>query len=319
VPLVSGVPRPSGAPGNLKVLDWAGFKGAVSWTFDDTQPSQAAHYVELAAVRVPMTFYLTVDSREKQPDFDRVWARAVREGNEIGNHTVNHCLSNMTSCLLEQHLPTIGEELDGCSDYIRAHTGQPDTWTAASPYGDMGYDAAARTRFLVNRGVRAGTIAPPGSGGQADPFELPSYVARAGDTEAVFERRIEAARADGRWIIMLLHTITPTSDAGYAPVSVLEVTAAMRYGHAMRDLWSDTVAAIGAYWRGQALLAAIQPTTNGAMQTWTWVLPPHFPPGKYLRVTVSGGTLAQGGRPLPWDDRGYYEVALDAGALTLAP
>jgi peptidoglycan/xylan/chitin deacetylase (PgdA/CDA1 family) len=300
------------------VLDWAGFKGAVSWTFDDTAPSQAAHYAELAAVRVPMTFYLTVKAREKQPDFDRVWTRAVQDGNEIGNHTVNHCLSDWTGCV-GPHLPTLGEELDGCSDYIRTHTRQAHTWTSASPYGDMGYDDAARTRFLVNRGVRAGTIAPAGPGGQTDPFELPSYVARTGDTETVFNRRIDAARADGRWIIMLIHAITPTSDSGFAPVSVHEVTAAMRYGHALRDVWSDTVAAIGAYWRGQALLAGRQPTTSGATQSWTWVLPPNFPPGKYVRVTVGGGTLTQGGRPLPWDDHGYYEVALDVGSLTLVP
>jgi len=48
-------------------------------------------------------------------------------------------------------------------------------------------------------------------------------------------------------------------------------------------------------------------------------LPEHFPPGRYLRVKVDGGTLSQNGKPLAWDDHGYYEVALDAGALTLAP
>jgi hypothetical protein len=37
------------------------------------------------------------------------------------------------------------------------------------------------------------------------------------------------------------------------------------------------------------------------------------------RVTVDGGTLWQDGAPLPWDGHGYYEVALDAGNLTLAP
>jgi hypothetical protein len=48
-------------------------------------------------------------------------------------------------------------------------------------------------------------------------------------------------------------------------------------------------------------------------------LPEHFPPGKFLRVSVTGGTLKQKGAALPWDARGYYEVALDAGSLTLGP
>jgi len=60
-------------------------------------------------------------------------------------------------------------------------------------------------------------------------------------------------------------------------------------------------------------------TTSGSDQTWTWTLPAHFPPGKCLRVTADGGTLKQGGTPLVWDPHGYYEVSLDAGALTLSP
>ena len=52
---------------------------------------------------------------------------------------------------------------------------------------------------------------------------------------------------------------------------------------------------------------------------WTWTLPAHFPPGRYLRVKVDGGTLTQASAPLPWDEHGYYEVALDAGTLTLSP
>ena len=45
----ANLPRPSGSPGNLKVLDWAGFKSAVSYTLDDGQPSQIEHYAELQA------------------------------------------------------------------------------------------------------------------------------------------------------------------------------------------------------------------------------------------------------------------------------
>jgi hypothetical protein len=36
-------------------------------------------------------------------------------------------------------------------------------------------------------------------------------------------------------------------------------------------------------------------------------------------VRVDGGTLSQNGQPLPWNPRGYYEVALDLGTLTLSP
>src|SRR5579863_3020044 len=36
-PGAANVPRPSGTPGNLEVLSWAGFTSAVSYTFDDGQ------------------------------------------------------------------------------------------------------------------------------------------------------------------------------------------------------------------------------------------------------------------------------------------
>jgi hypothetical protein len=36
-----------------------------------------------------------------------------------------------------------------------------------------------------------------------------------------------------------------------------------------------------------------------------------------VRVTVDGGTVKQCGSELTWDPHGYYEVALDAGSLTI--
>jgi hypothetical protein len=88
---------------------------------------------------------------------------------------------------------------------------------------------------------------------------------------------------------------------------------------------------VGAYWRGQKLLSSVTPTTTTAAgnqtstptptptSTWTWTLPAHFPPGRFLRVKVDGGTLSQRGQPLAWNGHGYYEIALDAGSLTLGP
>jgi len=93
----------------------------------------------------------------------------------------------------------------------------------------------------------------------------------------------------------------------------------MSYDKSLADVWTDTVVAIAAYWRAQKVLAGLTPAASGGASTWTWTLPAHFPPGKYLRVKVDGGTLTQSGRTLPWDDHGYYEIALDPGTLTLSP
>ena len=80
------LPQPSGTPGNLKVLDWAGFKAAITYTFDDAQPSQVEHYAELQAAGVRHTFYVTSSSG----GFDATFTQAVKDGHEMGNHTVHH-------------------------------------------------------------------------------------------------------------------------------------------------------------------------------------------------------------------------------------
>src|SRR3954447_12506408 len=81
IPLLSAqnVAKPAGSPGNLKVLDWAGFKAAVSYTFDDSNPSQIKHYADLQALGVHYSFYLITGRSQSQ---DPVWKQAVMDGHE---------------------------------------------------------------------------------------------------------------------------------------------------------------------------------------------------------------------------------------------
>jgi peptidoglycan/xylan/chitin deacetylase (PgdA/CDA1 family) len=314
-PSTTGVPKPAGTPANLKVLDWAGFASAVTYTFDDAQPSQIEHYAELQAAGVRLTFYITSGNSTSSANFDATFTQAVRDGHEMGNHTVHHCQSNLSNCATGS-ATSLDAELDDCTSYITGHFGQPAVWTAASPYGDAGYDAADATRFFLNRGTGSGTVGPNDG---TDPFNLPCHAAVADETADSFDSAIDGARAAGRWLIFLVHTITPTSANWYAPIDISTVTGSIAHAQSLGDVWIDSMVTVGAYWRGQKILAATSPTASGDSQTWSWALPAHFPAGAYLRVTIDGGTLSQGGSPLAWDDHGYYEVALDAGSLTLSP
>jgi hypothetical protein len=65
-------------------------------------------------------------------------------------------------------------------------------------------------------------------------------------------------------------------------------------------------------------LTSITPSYSGSDIVYRWTLPANFPPGHYLRVTVSGGTLKQNNQALNWDTHGYYEISLDAGSLTIS-
>jgi peptidoglycan/xylan/chitin deacetylase (PgdA/CDA1 family) len=298
----SGVARPSGPPGNVTVLDWAGFRAAVTYTFDDANSSQIQHYDELQALGVRMTFYLITG---KTPEFDDpVWARALRDGHEIGSHSKSH-----------RHTGTQAD-MDASDQAIRQKLGV-DVWTMAAPYGDGSYISLATSRYLINRGVADGLIGP---GDETDPFNLFCYIPPSGAKASAFDAEVDAARAAGKWRTVLVHGFTGGTDGAYQPVAIAEFIASVNHSKSLGDVWIDTMANVGAYWRAQKMFAAIMPTTSGHSKTWTWTLPPHFPPGKVLRVKVDGGTLTQpGGRTLAWDDHGYYEVALDAGSLTLAP
>jgi len=89
-PSASKVPKPAGPVGNLKVLNWAGFHAALTYTFDDSIQSQIDNYPKLQATGVHVTFFLVGASDGNSP----MWAQAAKDGHELGNHTEHHCHAN---------------------------------------------------------------------------------------------------------------------------------------------------------------------------------------------------------------------------------
>lgn len=292
--------RPSGVTGNLTILPWAGFKAAVTYTFDDGSSSQIDHYDELQALGVPVTFYLTTGSPQAA---NPVWARALKDGHELGNHSKTHAQSGRAS------------DIDAATDFIQKTFGVA-TWTMASPFGDPSYPPLASRRFLVNRGVVPGLI---GVSDSVDPFDLPAYGPPQEAPAGVLNAQVETARTNGKWRIFLLHGFVGGNDGAYMPIRFADFAASVNYAKSRGDVWIDSMVAVASYWRGQRAVAACQPKKTGPITTWTWALPAHFPPGKYLRVRINGGTLTQNGQPIPWNPNGYYEIALDPGTLTLSP
>jgi hypothetical protein len=308
-PPAGAIPKPAGAVGNLKVLNWAGFHSAVTYTFDDSIPSQIANYPKLQAAGVHMTFFLVGASDSNSP----VWAQAAKDGHELGNHTEHHCHADGTGCAWGAYAGGLEAEYDLCTKHIEQTYGVSGVWTTASPYGDTGFDDTAKTRFFLNRGVRGGQIAPNDN---SDPFNLPIFGAGAGQTAATFNPAIDSAHVAGNWVIFMFHSLG--GDGGYAPVNVGEVIASIDHAKSFGDGWIDSMVNVGAYWAGQKALTSATSSVSGKDTVLSWTLPPHFPSGKYVRVTVTGGTLRQGGTILPWKDAGYYEVALDPGSLTIS-
>jgi peptidoglycan/xylan/chitin deacetylase (PgdA/CDA1 family) len=312
-PLTTGVAKPSGAVGNLKVVNWAGFKGALTYTFDDALPSQIAHYDELNAVGVPMTFFLVGSNDGSKP----IWTTAALDGHELGNHTMHHCNANGTTCGWGAWTG-VDAELDDCTAHIKSAFGVPGVYSFASPNGDDNWVDPTKTRFLVGRGVWDDPVGVVPNV-KRNEMSLPCHIANK-DEKAVggFNNIADSVRTKGNWRIVLAHALA-IADGGYNPIEASEMVTAMTYARDLGDVWIDTFGNIGAYWRAQITLSTVTPTKDGDSHTYKWELPAHFPPGQFLRVTVDGGTPKQCGTELTWDDHGYYEIALDAGSVTISP
>src|SRR5690606_16159871 len=71
-----------------KVVPWAGFSGALSYSFDDATGSQHGNKAEMLALDAKFTFYLTT-SAGGDPQ-NPMYAEALAAGHELGNHTTSH-------------------------------------------------------------------------------------------------------------------------------------------------------------------------------------------------------------------------------------
>jgi peptidoglycan/xylan/chitin deacetylase (PgdA/CDA1 family) len=318
----SGQAAPTGAASKVTVLPWAGFKGAISFTHDDTNQSQIDNYSKLQALNdkgnnARFTFYMQTGKTAQLGN--SVWPQAVKDGHELGNHTKSHSPPANTS------------DIQAAEDTLKSTFGVT-AYSFAAPNGDSSYVSAipGMKEFLTNR--TAGN-----SGGisftdnpSTKQWQLPCIIpAQCASSSAMSAPLISAVNA-GQWEIFLVHGFTPDAtsttcpagpDGAYQPVSVTQYTAAVTAVKALGTAWIDTVGNVTAYWIAGYNFSKLTATTSGTDKTWTWKTSDfgsNFPTGKYLRVTTDGGVLKQGSTVLQWDDHGYYEVSLDAGTLTLS-
>jgi polysaccharide deacetylase len=300
-PGAGDLPRPSGVAGDtVTILNWAGYTGAVTYSFDDNNNSVIQGYDTLNALGVPFTFYLWTN----QPSASNaVWARALSNGHEIGNHTRSHDANNACNA---------GDIMAGAQDIQNNLGVQP--LTMAAPEGRACFATAAQGLFFINRGVSPATPVMPN--GNSDPLNLNCYIPNPNNL--TFNNDVNGARTQGGWVIYVVHGFTGDGSA-YMPFGLDQMTAAIQYTKSLGDMWIGTMVDVGSYWLGQKAFTQAMRTQNGDAFTWTWNLPGQFPPGKYIRARVPGGTLTQDGQPLTWDPHGYYEIALDARSVTLTP
>jgi peptidoglycan/xylan/chitin deacetylase (PgdA/CDA1 family) len=312
-PGAGGVAKPTGTGSMVTVLDWAGFKSAISFTFDDTNQSQIDHYKELQALNdkgnnVRYTFFLWTGKSEIS---NSTWPQAQKDGHELGNHTKSHQSAANAA------------DIQAAEDTIKSMFGSV-AYSLAAPNGDSSYEGAAKGKFLTNRTAGdSGGVAPTDNPATRQ-FALPCIIPATGASASAMEAPLNTAVTAGKWEIFLVHGFTGGSDGAYQPVDIGQFTSVVSWAKTQANgmVWIDSVGTVSSYWVAEYNFNKLTPTTSGTDKTWTWKTTDFsnpFPTGKYLRVKTDGGTLKQGNTTLTWDDHGYYEISLDAGTLTLSP
>ncbi len=304
-PGAGDVAKPTGAGSTITVVNWAGFKGAVTYSFDDDNDSQISNYSKLQAVGGQYTFFMWTG---KSQAMNAIWKTALTDGHEIGNHTKSH----------DSNAGCTTADINAATDFIQTNL-KVKPLTMAAPNGSACFQPLSKPLFFINRGVSPASPVMPN--GNSDPSNLNCYIPATGQMATGsngFNSNVDAGRSAGGWVIYVVHGFTGDGSA-YQPVGIDQMVAAITYTKSLGDMWIGSMVNVGSYWLGQKAFMAATTATSGTDKTWTWTLPQLFPTGKYLRVKTDGGTLKQGGTALTWDPHGYYEIALDAGSVTLSP
>jgi len=237
-----------------KAFAWPeGVQCALSLTFDDAKPSQAALGLPLLdEYGVKATFYILPEAAE--PDVE-VWRKAVADGHEIGNHTMSHPCSGNTifmrdNALEDYTLERIAAEIDRAQAAIRDLLGvEPRTFAYTCGHTSVGrgtqlqsYIPLVAERFLAGRGWRELRHNCPEFCDMAHLYGVPV------DQEPFEEakRLIDDARERGGWLILASHHIGPEPEWQMTLEttlrSICEYTQESKNG-----IWLDTLANVAQY------------------------------------------------------------------------
>jgi hypothetical protein len=294
-PSTTGVAKPSGAAGGLKVLDWAGFKGAASFTFDDNRPSQMADYSQLKATGGHFTWFVVGNWLNGQSSTISQYKATMADGMEIANHTYSHNASGSQSDLSQNET------------FIMTNFGV-NANSMAAPNCDGSWASVAPNVLFQNRGPCGHPVSTvgPGSKDMTKPFQLPAYLPNTDEAADT----MSGVLTDGQWRIYVIHGFDLGDTNTYQPVSIGHVTGAISTA-VSKGYWVEGITNVGAYWQGQKLIS------DSATTSATWTLPAKFPKNMCLRITTTGGTVTQKGQAISWDTHGYYQIGLDAGEVTI--
>jgi len=198
-----------------KTFRWPdGKHAALSLTFDDARASQVDSGTALLdKYGIKATFFVVPSAVEERLDG---WKKAVANGHEIGNHTINHpCTGNFPwsakYALENYNLGDMHSELMECNKRIEALLGvKPEVFAYPCGQKFIGRDTTTRSyvplvarMFIVGRGWRDEALNDPGF---CDLAQV-SGIEMDGKNFDEILPLIEEAGKTGQWLVFAGHEI----------------------------------------------------------------------------------------------------------------
>lgn len=305
--------------GPATTVAWNGHRGAVTFTFDDSYPSQLRHVVPAFDKRgIRATFFMVGSSWTSDRD---AWIQAARDGHELGNHTLTHAsLGGLDSAGVER-------EISGMADTLRAADSSIEAVTIAYPYCATTelIDRIADRQSIIARTCGWNPLYDPRFGWNEPPAKwMEATSLGITDTATVRQALTEIDRTDsaGAWLVTLNHGIM---DQSYGPISDTALEAMLDRAIA-RKLWIATYQEVAAYWRASKVLDTARAVATSSGWTMAWRSPHRrMPRSVPLRVrfdtTVFGAafTVSQAGRAIARESDGscivdFMALSLQVGA-----
>ena len=229
-----------------------GKKMAISLTFDDARLSQPDYGIPLLdKYGVKATFYISEDNLLRRVDS---WETAVRNGHEVGNHSVLHpCSGNFVwsrNKALENYTPeAMKRELDSANRFIYTVLGiKPVSF--AYPCGQTFVGRGKMTRSYV---PLIAEMFETGRGWLGESPNDPSFCDLSqlmgmeldGKSFEQIKALIESAKRNGQWLILAGHEM---NNSGSQTSLLATIEAICRYATNPADsTWIDNVHNIAAY------------------------------------------------------------------------
>lgn len=192
-----------------------GAKCAVSLTYDDGLDSQIENALPaLKQCGIKGTFFLS-GAALLDPAKHPGWKEAVRQGHEIGCHTLYHACDAKWEfvkkgyALQDYSDKRMRDELNENKRILNSFGYKPKDYVFAYPCGEkalgpeMGrsYKPLVAEMFMAARGVKEEYAMP----GNIDLMEIPSF--EANTDAAGLVRMVEGAKECGGWAVILFHGI----------------------------------------------------------------------------------------------------------------